>query len=302
MPEILHDGLSRVWYKVDYHGIIGYSYSGFFDLYQNILPEDIVDLQGIQTEDLYDAKQYIVWEGRKKLNMCGEICVAYILGLSLEETLEGWTRKSPNLVARIFKGSVDRGTGAQTLIDLIESFDVEGSETISSFFKDELLGRAVFTAQRASEALEDHEIILGVRIGNDGYVGTGKINHWVVLDSMDVYGKQAVCTVFNPYMNRYEVYSWSELMRYNAGIDGVVIPTEDEDDDWVKSITSGYVEVEGSVDKTITSVVTSTHDGDDYINYDEIDKIRVELEEEFEPTLKEKLYILWNKHLREIDP
>ena len=237
IPDVKYSNMDTTWLEVKYNGKTGYSYAGFFDTYENSLQQDIVNLSGIQTADPYDAKQYILVDGKKKYNQCGELACAYILREPLKEILRVWGLKSPNLVSRIFKGSRDRGTGAHTLINLLESFGVDGSQTISSFFKDELLGRAIFTAPRVAKALEDHSIIMGVRIGRSGYVGEGRINHWVVLDSIDIYGKQGMCTIFNPYMNRYEVYSWAELMKYNAGIDGVVVPVVvEKEDEWVDSI------------------------------------------------------------------
>lgn len=225
VPNVRYSGLDTVWLKVEYRDVVGYSYSGFFDKYENSLPQDIVDLSGLQTPDPFDAPQYVLLDGKKKYNMCGEICCSYVMGMSLKEVLDEWSRKSPNIVSRIFKGSIDRGTSAQTLVGLFDSFGLE-SETISSRFRDPLLKRTVFTLQRAYESLKDNHIVLGVKIGRDGIIGHGGIGHWVVLTEIEQYGSQGVCTIMNPFSNSYEIYSWEDLVSANARIDGVIIPAK----------------------------------------------------------------------------
>jgi len=187
---------------------------------------DVVDLSGLQTPDEYDAKQYIILDGRKKVNQCGEISCSYIMKKPLKEVLDGWERKEPSVVARIFKGGSDRGTSSQTLIGLLSSFDYS-SVSMSEYFKDELLGRPIITPKRIWDALKSNKIIMGVKIGRDGIIGhSGNINHWVVLDAIDVYGSQAIVDVYNPYNNKFEIYSWDEIISNTAGIDGVVVPVD----------------------------------------------------------------------------
>lgn len=236
VPDVEYFKLNTLWLEVEYRGFQGFSYAGFFDKYENRLLQNVVDLSGLQTPDEYDAKQYVLIDGKKKYNMCGEISCAYIMGMGLKEILNGWSREKPNTVSRIFKGSVDRGTSAQTLVGLLDSFGVK-SKTISSCFRDPLLKRTIFTLQRAFESLKDNHIILGVKIGRDGLIGHGNIGHWIVLTEIEMYGEQGVCTVFNPYDNCYEIYSWEDLVSANAGIDGVVVPLQDkESDNWLESI------------------------------------------------------------------
>ena len=225
IPDVIYSKIKTVWYKIGYRDEIGYSYAGFFDVFEEVFPDFVVDLHEIQTADPYDAQQNIIWDGRKKLNMCGEIAVARIARLPLKDVLEDWTQKSPNIVTRIFKGSADRGTGAHTLISLLENLGIDGGQSLSSYFKDELLNRTIFTARRAFDALKENNIILGVKIGRqNGIVGKGGISHWVTLERIEMCGAQAICVIFNPYMNRFEVYSWDELTRAGANIDGVVVP------------------------------------------------------------------------------
>lgn len=230
VTDVQHSGMKTTWLKIRYRGKIGYSYEGFFDDYNHPPPENIVDLQGIQTADPYDAQQYIIWDGQKKVNMCGEICVSHITKFPLDEVLKDWTRKAPNIVSRIFGGSTDRGTGYHTLVKLLENMGRPNGQSLNAYFKDKLLGRTIFTLPRAHEALRHNEIIMGVKIGRDGYVGTGSILHWVTLESVEIFGKQAICVIFNPYMNREEIYSWSELIKSGANIDGVVVPRLESDD------------------------------------------------------------------------
>lgn len=263
-----------VWYRVKWRDYDGYAYSGFFDKYNNILDQDVVDLSDIQTPSKYDAKQYVLLDGRRKVNLCGEVSCAFVLHLSLSDVLSEWERKAPNIATRIWKGSSDRGTSAQTLVNLLNNFG-NNAKTIDVYFKEPVLDKVLFTPTRAKDAILDGKrIIIGVKIGRDGYIGTGSINHWVVIDDVIVYGKQAICHIFNPFMNRMEVYSWQEIMDNSAGISGVVADYKGVD--WRDNV------VPPELKDNITPTVSTTKEN---VVYEEVE------------TDEGKLQILWDDYL-----
>jgi len=232
VPNVAYSNLKTTWYKVFYHGKSGYAYAGFFDAYVNELSENIVDLSGLQTPSPDDAAQYILLEGRKKYNFCGQLSCAFVLGVSLKEIIDTWEYKAPNIVARIFKGNADRGTSASTLIGLLEAFSVQ-AKTVSKHFRDPVLGRTVFTLQRLAETVGHNHVILGVKIGRDGIIGhSGNISHWIAVDKVDVHGEFGIVTIYNPYNNKYEIYSWDYMLENMAGIDGVVVKAEQAPSPW----------------------------------------------------------------------
>ena len=250
-----YSGIITEWVKVEYRDKVGYSYRGYFDEYNVTLKEDVVDID-VATQDPYDAKQFLVWDNDVKNNMCGELACAYILGLPISKVLENWERKSPSLVARIFKGKYDVGTSADSLMDLLASFDVNKAVKFGQYFKDELLNRPVFSVQRAYECVEEkgNKIIVGVKINKrTGRLQRSGILHWVVVDGVEVNGDSGIVTLFNPFMNRFEIYSWNELVESSGNIDGIVVPfhlgddipePDVEDLEWEKQVLSENVEDE----------------------------------------------------------
>ena len=234
--DIPYNNLDTIWLKVEYRDVVGYSYAGFFDKYENEMAQNIVDLSDIETKTRWDAKQYIILDGKKKYNQCGQLSVAYITGMRLSDVLTKWKIKSPNLVSRIWYGGADRGTSAAVLIDLLDALGVSNSVTFNSHFKDKLLNRTIFTPQRALEALREHYIVMGVKIGRDGFIGTGRVAHWIVLDSIEVFGKQAICHVYNPFNNEMQIYDFDSLVKAGASIDGVVVPAEKVRHPWNEEV------------------------------------------------------------------
>lgn len=279
--NVIYGGNPTIWYRVKWRDYDGYAYAGFFDRYENMLQQDVVDLSDIETPDDTDAKQYVLIDGKRKVNQCGELSCAYILHSRLSDVLNKWESKEPNIVVRIWRGSADRGTSAQTLVGLLKSFG-NNAETIDSYFKDTVLDKVFFTPTRVKSALLDGKrIIFGVKIGRDGYIGTGSINHWIVIEDVILYGRQAICHVYNPFMNRMEVYSWQELMDNSAGISGVV--ADFEGIDWHDDISRPE---EIDVDTSNTT---------------ESDVVYKEVETDELKASEDKLQILWDDYLSRRD-
>ena len=226
VPDILYSGLQTMWYKLKHRGTVGYSYGGFFDTYSTYLAQDVVDID-IATPEPDDPKQFITVDGRRKANMCGELCLAAILHIPISKLLNVWERKSPSVASRIFKGGSDKGTHAIDLIGILETgYDVKGVVRLTKYFRDPLLKRMILTPHRVHETLKVGHIIIGVRINKrTGRLSGSGILHWIVLDSVNVDGgSHGIVTIYNPFMNRMEQVSWQELIKSIGGIDGLVVP------------------------------------------------------------------------------
>ena len=235
--NVQYSGMDTTCYKVGYSTsgkyYEGYSYSGFFEPYEEELPQDVVDID-LATPETTDAKQYVLWDGRKKYNFCGEICCTYILDEPLSVVANTWKQKSPNIVARIFdRANVDRGTGVGDLLDLLESNGVCDGVKFSEYFKDPVLGRTLFTPWRAKDAVDKGDLIIGVKINKyTGRLQTSGILHWVVLIDVKPEGIDfGFVTIYNPFMNRVEQYSWNEFITSAGNIDGVYVPLDVDDGD-----------------------------------------------------------------------
>jgi hypothetical protein len=69
---------------------------------------------------LYIAAQFIDVDGRKKTNLCGEFCVAFIVNQSINAVLECWKEVQPNLYADIVGNN--KGTGTFSLGTILKAY------------------------------------------------------------------------------------------------------------------------------------------------------------------------------------
>jgi len=186
--------------QVTYGPHTAWTRSEYMEEYPEMLDKDCVDLGDLQTPDPYDAQQYINWKGVKQVNMCGEMCIAYLLNVPLHIILEEWEAKSLPFYKRIFGGGRATGTSYLDLMQLCA-----------------LLGTTAAPLQSSLPYYTPLSIpagcICGCRInGVTGRLNGGGIGHWVVPIGIDAercgYG---TVRIYNPYPNRVEVYSWAEF-------------------------------------------------------------------------------------------
>lgn len=166
------------------------------------------------TFDTKDAAQYMYRKGTKQYSLCGEFCVAYVLGVSNIDTfLDNWEAKDLKWYQQVFKNGLGRTTGIYDLEKMLAVYDVV---TPCQRF-------TLATPEFFSEKLKLQKSIVGVQIDYTGYLVGKGIPHWVVLDRITVIDKNhAIVDIFNPYTNALEPYSWKEFMTstgaYKNGI------------------------------------------------------------------------------------
>jgi hypothetical protein len=204
------------WEKIKWGNKIGWMKSIYLEEYKETLPKDSVYIKNIQTKDEFDAQQYIDWNGIKQVNMCGQLCVAYLLGLSLSEYLDVWQIKEPSLWKRIFGQGRARGTGPSELIEMMNIFSVDGrllSDKIDIAYSPHMLHRL------------SNSVIVSVRINSlTGRLNGSGILHWVVVtDSLEERSGYGTVRIYNPYPNRIEEYSFTELLASARSPYGVVM-------------------------------------------------------------------------------
>ena len=206
--------VNGLW-QVEYAGKVGYIEDRFFENYVSTLPTNCVDLSGIQTDATNDAAQYIVWNGQKQVNMCGELCCAYIMGIPLEEVLIRWERDALPFYKSVFQSGKARGTGAEELVKLLGMFGY-----ISTPLK-----MTKYTPRLFAELVKERKVIVSTHLNTQtGALNGGGILHWcvvkeVVIDRMDM----GWVTVYNPFGNAEELYSWREFLATTRAPYGVVV-------------------------------------------------------------------------------
>lgn len=207
---------------------MGWVYAGLLEDYEEQLPKDCVDL-GEQTPAAHDAEQYVIYNGAKQVNLCGQICAAYAAGLPLGEMLELWRTVKPALWERVFRrrGYVAGGTGVPDLLSMLEAAGM-GGFSLAEAMRDPYLRRSRYSPAWLQRLTESGQVIAGVTIHKySGRLTAGGVLHWVVVERVvpERCGYGGVL-VYNPFPNRVEGYSWSEFVTAAKVPMGVYVPKE----------------------------------------------------------------------------
>ena len=161
------------------------------------------------TPETRDAAQYMVYKGRKQFNLCGEFCVAYVMRDeahtdSIDDFLAYWEAKELSWFNTLFKSGLARTTGVYDLTKMLAAYNPVQVLAFSSI---------PYTTPRMNTQLINYQAIIGVQIDHTGYLVGQGIPHWVVLDSIIVIDDaHAICSIYNPFTNNMEPYSWKEIM------------------------------------------------------------------------------------------
>jgi hypothetical protein len=192
------------WWNVEtLDGVRGWIQSAYLEGYEETLPKDCVDIADIQTATQLDFEQYVIYNGVKQVNMCGELCVCYLRGMKLSELLEIWTVKQPSLFKRIFGAGRARGTGAAELSEILAVFDVPSKQ----------LTAKTYTPKMLMQIAGNNIVSVNMDAVNGRLRGAGVL-HWVVVtEVMPERTGYGFVSVYNPAPNRIERYSWNEFIN-----------------------------------------------------------------------------------------
>lgn len=175
------------------------------------------------TIEAKDAAQYMLYKGRKQYNLCGEFCVAYCMGdaaytNNIDDFLNYWEAKDQKFFQSLFHNGLARTTSIYDLQKMLAAYGYGEHyplpQILTSIKVDPVAFRSFLTL---------HQLIVGVKIDNYGYLVGSGIPHWVVLDDIEyVDANHSICKIYNPYTNNEEPYTWRELMTstgaYKQGI------------------------------------------------------------------------------------
>lgn len=166
------------------------------------------------TADSTDAAQYMKWENDARYaNMCGELCVAFIVGEDIETFLTKWKQMDGTLYKLIIP--VDRPTGPDEVNNMLKVYGYPSKYiTFQAGLTDADTGLRK-TPGRFQKMLATHYLIAAVRIDSvAGNIGEGKIGHWVVVDKVLSEGiNRGWVEIYNPFPNKRQVYSFDEFIR-----------------------------------------------------------------------------------------
>jgi hypothetical protein len=178
-----------------------------------------------QTPYPNDFEQYFIYNGAKQVNACGELCVAFVLGISLQELLENWQVKAPSFWKRIFSGGRARGTASSELREMFDIYAQANQELVTALYEPHAK-RSRYTIKGMQRLLGTGSVIASVSIDNNsGLLRGSGILHWVAVTKVTAERNGlGFVEVYNPAMNRIEVYSWLEFVNSARQPYGVYVP------------------------------------------------------------------------------
>ena len=192
----------------------------YLDDYNEKFPDNEVTILN-PTADPNDAQQYMVWEDAEKYNMCGELCVAYIVQKdidstsSLESVLERW-RDSPTKGSFSYTSKTVRlGTYAPHLKDILQTYPEFNNDQDEDQIVDFRTGLkdGAFTWDGIKDRIRTHYLIALVTIGKSkGELikkNNAGVSHWVLLEKITRNGNRV--ELYNPFPNKRQEYSFAEF-------------------------------------------------------------------------------------------
>lgn len=203
-------GSSKIdWTKISYREFEGWAYVGRLELLQS--SDDLLRREIPAPE--HKPHQNIVWEGREKFNLCGQFCIAWIAEeTSIEEFLRKWKVNDRKTFERIVPG--DRLTDTNDLHSMLSVYPGYVPVSYELALTDIVLERILFTPRRLQAQVSNYSFpILSVTIDKGtGNIQSSGIKHWIVVVGVNPSGvNRAVVTVYNPYVNQLQTYSWKEI-------------------------------------------------------------------------------------------
>jgi hypothetical protein len=221
---VKRDPYEEVKYLTETGSIAGWVHGADLEDYVEKYPRDCVEIFN-KTPNPNDFEQYFIFNGVKQVNACGELCVAYILGISLKEMLENWQVKAPGFWKRIFGGGRARGTGSGELSEMFDIFAQPSMQLTTALFEPHIK-RSRYTIKGMQRLLSSGSVIASVNMdGGTGWLRGSGVLHWVVVTKVIAERNGlGFVEVYNPAMNRIEYYSWQEFINSARQPYGVYAP------------------------------------------------------------------------------
>jgi len=200
----------------------GWVYQGYIEPYISD-QEGVVKIQNATATEL-DANQYLIWKGKTQYNLCGFFCACMVANWDayIEDFLTLLEAKKPSLIQRVFPKWQGKGTAAEDLMSMLTILDIPHEKIQKQFF-DTVAGRTILSPKRYADILERNKIIYSVRINKQtGKVVKSGTLHWIILLSIEVFDYGGLFTVYNPFGNRIEKYTYEQIVESGGVPYGVI--------------------------------------------------------------------------------
>lgn len=218
-----HGEFSEIVYYTHLKEYTGWAYTKYLEELWYEFPAAGV-FNWSQTTSPVDAAQYIVWKNNVQYNLCGEGCVAYIFGETIESFLEKWEAKPVGNFSRIFKGGKATTTGIGDLRDMADVYGAE-TDSLRDLVYDSIYRGILISPNILKSLLDCWSIIIGCKIsGVTGELRASGVPHWIVLTKVIPDGiNNGMVEVYNPFPDRIQRYSWKEFLASIGTLYGIGI-------------------------------------------------------------------------------
>lgn len=192
----------------------------FLDDYNESFPDSGVLIRSA-TDDPHDAQQYMVLDGKTRYNMCGPLCVAFLVEDEMDVVLEKWKTNSPVSYQSMLAGGKDSGTTESDLKKILGAvlgaygYGADDDQVVR--FRERLTFPVNPTSmtQALQSMLATHALVVLVTINKFGQpianTETPQIQHWVIIDKITRNGNRL--ETYNPFPNKREEWSFNEFYR-----------------------------------------------------------------------------------------
>jgi len=234
---------ATLWYKVEYKDNAGVHTGWIRDVYLDDyvekfpnaevrIPSTAENPNGLHaTEDASDPAQNIEIDGNLKKNMCGELCVAFVMRKSIDEFLNDWKNFPTSQYTWALGGKSDKTTVSANLENMLAAYEYTIANnklvTFTQSLNDLALNMKGTTSGELMKALRSmlvsHFLIANVYIDLYGKLISAtepgkKIAHWVVVDKFMPNGRgSGRVELYNPYVNRRQEFSLDEFNKSFGG-------------------------------------------------------------------------------------
>jgi hypothetical protein len=226
--------LGVLWSEVLYsnekgENILGWIMDGYLeDVLENANFKDFEVYIPHPTVDPTDPPQNMIWDGHRKTNMCGELCIAFIVGEDIETLLTNWKEKGKwkyyfSLVAQNRNNPLyDIHLRAILEVYGYRKVKPDLMQEAGSLVKygdglNDARNNRLVSPDRLKKNLVTHYLIARVIQNSSGDLVDHKskgFGHWVVLDKITPYGAgRGKVEIYNPYFNKREEHSYIEFQK-----------------------------------------------------------------------------------------
>lgn len=212
LAEDVSGGFTKVTYRSN-KDYVGWVETAILDEIVNPLPQNVVGLPD-QTHSLQDLKQYITLFGNVQYNLCGQICVAMLVGDQFQNALEKWKVEKPSIFRRVFPKQASVPTGIPELASILNLYPLaEDPIDLRVALFEKVVGRPVITPARLAKWTEaGWKILIGCSIDARGRMSAKGTRHWIVVtrvEPMDIL--DGLVYFYNPASDSIQFKAWAEF-------------------------------------------------------------------------------------------